>query len=99
MKHINNERMQAFIETAKSQVGILLTERGDDMLAAWHENIEEAQSADEKASIPPLKLSISVAVDLEKNAIETALSFTVKHQSKLKCDLPDPNQPGLGLEE
>ena len=98
MAHINNDRMAAFIATISSQVTTLLNERGDDMLAAWHENMEEAQSADEKAPMPPLKLSISATVDLEKNSIETGLAFTVKHQSKLKADLPDPNQPELDID-
>lgn len=98
MKHITNERMDAFIATISSQVRTLLHERGDNMLAAWHENMEEAQSADEKASLPPLKLSISATVDLEKNSVESVLSFTVKRQSKIKADLPDPNQPELPME-
>ena len=97
MKTITNERMSAFIETIKEQVETLLTERGDDMLNAWHENMEEAQSGDGEAAMPPLKLSISATVDLEKSIIETGLAFTVKHQSKIKASLPDPNQPELEI--
>lgn len=52
--HISNERMSAFLDTIYEQVRETLHERADDMLKAWHENIEEAQ-ANEK-NFPPLKV-------------------------------------------
>jgi hypothetical protein len=95
-KQINNERMEAFIKTITSQVNELLSERQDDILKSWHENIEEAQEAEK--DFPPLKLSIGVTIDLEGNAIETQVSFTTKYTSKLQARLPDPNQPELPMD-
>jgi hypothetical protein len=91
MNKISNERMSAFLETIISQVRTALFEREFDILKAWQENIEEA-SENEK-DFPPMKLGIGSTVDLEKNTIETVLSFTVKHQSKISEALPDPSQP------
>jgi hypothetical protein len=95
---ISNARMEAFIDTISEQARTALHERLDDILKAWHENIEEAQEAEKK--FPPLKLSIAATVDLENNNIETVLSFTAKYQSKISQNLPDPEQPQLpGLAE
>ena len=96
MKKISNERMEAFTDTIIDQVRELLSERQDDILKSWHENIEEAQEAEK--DFPPLKLSIAVSVDLDANAIESQVSFTTKYTSKLKASLPDPNQPELPME-
>ncbi len=95
-KNISNERMEAFNETIVDQVRELLSERQDDILKSWHENIEEAQEAEK--DFPPLKLSIAVTVDLEGNAIESQVSFTTKYTSKIQARLPDPNQPELPME-
>lgn len=90
---VSNARMEAFIETICHQVLMVLSERSDDILKAWHENIEEAE-ANEKA-FPPLRLAISASVDLEAATIETGLRFTATYQSSLKSQLPDPDQPDL----
>lgn len=93
-KTVSNERMATFRQSIVQQVNELLAEREDDMLTAWQENIEEAQN-NEKDSLPPLALSISAQVDLEKNNITTKLGFTAKYSSQLVATLPDPNQPEL----
>jgi hypothetical protein len=93
---ISTTRMEAFIATITQQARTALTERQEDILAAWHENIEEAQQKEKK--FPPLKLSIAATVDLEANAIETAISFAVRYTSIIRETLPDPNQPELFTE-
>lgn len=91
MSKLSNERMSAFLETITTQVRTALFEREADILRAWQENIEEA--GENEKDFPPLKLCLGATVDLEKNTIETVLSFTVKHQSKISESLPDPDQP------
>jgi hypothetical protein len=93
MSTISNERMNAFIDMILSQARVVLHERADDILKAWHENIEEANENEKK--FPPLKLGLSATVDLESATIETTLRFTAVYQSSLKAELPDPNQPVL----
>ena len=70
-----------------------LYDREDDILKAWHENIEEAQQNDKK--FPPLKLGITATVDLEESKIETTLRFTAVYQSRIEAEIADPNQPDL----
>jgi len=90
IKSISNERMDAFIATIVKNVRESMSERSDDILKAWHENIEEAQ-ANEK-NFPPLKISISATVDLEAAKIETVMRFTTVYQTSTRSPLPDPNQ-------
>lgn len=87
---ISNERMDAILETISEQVRYLLFERADDMLRAWHENIEEASENEDK--FPPLKLSIASTVDLEASKIESSVTFTTRYKSTLSGELPDPDQ-------
>lgn len=93
MSHISNERMDAFLTTISEQVRTALHERSDDMLKAWHENIEEAQ--DNEKNFPPLKITMGATVDLEAVTIETTVGFVAKYQTKISARLPDPNQPDL----
>jgi hypothetical protein len=90
MSHITNDRFQTFADSILSQTKELIFEREADILAAWKENIEEANTNEK--SMPPLKLAIAVSVDLEKNTISTKLSFTASYQSTLVEQIPDPNQ-------
>lgn len=87
---ISNARMAEFCNTIVRQTREALLEREQDILDAWHENIAEATENEKK--FPPLKLNISATVDLEGNAIETAVSFTVKYTSTIREMLPDPDQ-------
>ena len=90
---INHGRLKEFCDTIIMQAREVLYEREEDILKAWHENIEEAQCAGK--DFPPLKLGIGATVDLENNTIETTLRFTAVYQSKLSTEIPDPNQPEL----
>jgi hypothetical protein len=92
---VSNERMSAFIETIVNQVREGLHEREDDILKAWHENIEEANANEKK--FPPLKIGIASTVDLEAEKIETTVRFTATYQTSISEALPDPNQPELGI--
>lgn len=85
--------MAAFIAVIAEQAKVAMSEREEDILKAWHENIEEA-NANEKP-FPPLKIAIAATVDIEKAAIQTAISFTAKYTTTVTSPLPDPNQPEL----
>lgn len=96
-KSITNERLAAFIETIIVQVKKGLHERSDDILEAWHENIDEAHANEKK--FPPLKLSMAATVDIECSKIETTIGFNVTYKTTLSAALPDPNQPELPMGE
>lgn len=94
---INHSRLKEFCDTILMQAREVLYDREDDILKAWHENIEEAQQSEKK--FPPLKLALGATVNLEEGTIETTLRFTAVYQSSISAELPDPNQqelPGLG---
>lgn len=93
MSTISNERMSAFLDTIANQAREAMHERANDILNAWHENIEEANNNEK--SFPPLKLSIGATVDLEGNKIETVVRFTATYSTSICERLPDPNQPDL----
>lgn len=93
----NETRIEAFLEEISRQVREILHERSDDILKSWHESIEEAQQGSAESKFPPLKLSLAACVDLERNKIETSLSFTTKYKSSLSRDLPDLDQLSLEL--
>jgi hypothetical protein len=95
-EQLSNERMGSFIETIINQARVAMSERAEDMLKAWHENIAEAHENETK--FPPLKISISAEVNLEKNRIETTIRFTSTYQSSVSTEIPDPNQPELAME-
>ncbi len=94
---ISQKRMDAFLDTICNQARELLHERKDDILQAWHENIEEAMSNEKK--FPPLRISLSAIVDLENAVIETTSRFSAVYTSSLKAALPDPNQLQLPIED
>lgn len=96
IEQVSNERMESFIKTITEQARVAMSERAEDMLKAWHENIEEAQVNETK--FPPLKVGISAEVNLEKNRIETTVRFTATYQSSISTEIPDPNQPELAME-
>jgi hypothetical protein len=95
---INHSRLKEFCDTIVMQAREVLYEREEDILKAWHENIEEAQQSEKK--FPPLKLALGATVNLEEGTIETTLRFTAVYQSSISAELPDPNQPELpGVEK
>lgn len=89
-KEITTSRLQDFCNTIIMQAREVMLDREEDILKAWHENIEEANQNDK--DFPPLKLSLGATVDLENNTIKTVLRFTAAYQSSLSAELPDPNQ-------
>ena len=87
--------MLQFIGTICEQVESLLTDRADDILKAWHENIQEAN--ENEKNFPPLKIGISATVDLEAAKIESGIRFTATYQSTESSLIEDPDQTKLAL--
>ena len=88
---INHSRLKEFCDTILMQAREVLYDREEDILKAWHENIEEVSQSEKK--FPPLKLALGATVNLEEGTIETTLRFTAVYQSSISAELPDPNQP------
>lgn len=92
---ISNARMAQFAGQIVEQVKSLLSDRADDMLKAWHENIQEA--TDNEKPFPPLAIGISAKIDLEAAKIETSLAFKANYKSTESALIEDPNQTKLDI--
>lgn len=82
-----NPKLQAIAELGASQLQLFI-QTGDAV-------VEEAQIQD---TAPKLKIGFSIGLDLDKDSMETALTFGVRHKLSAACSIPDPNQAKLPLE-
>lgn len=95
MDNIKNERLEQFIEVIIEGLRASLFARSEDILKSWNSNMEEA--CENEAALPPLSLSMSAKVDLEKNNISTKLRFSSTFMEVTFNDIKDPNQSELPL--
>lgn len=98
MKEVTNQRLEQILDEAASQIKELAHERANDVQKAWNETIEESHESG-KETLPPLKLSFSVVVDLEEEKVESEIKFNCAYKSKICTKFPDPNQPDLPMGE
>lgn len=87
-----NPKLKAIAEKAAADLLALIKDGEDKILEAWNSAEEEAQINDTK---PKFKLGLSITLDLDKDSMETALSFGIKHTLSVSASIPDPNQPDL----
>lgn len=87
-----NPKLKAIAEKAAADLLALIKDGEDKILEAWNQCEEEAQANETK---PKFKLGLSITLDLDKDAMETALSFGIKHKLTMDCTIPDPSQPDL----
>lgn len=87
-----NAKLNAIAEKAAADLLALIQEDERKILDAWNECEEEAQNNETK---PKFKLGLSITLDLDKDGMETTLSFGIKHKRTMQCAIPDPNQPEL----
>jgi len=87
-----NEKLQSITEKAAADLVALVKDGEEKILEAWSACEEESQ-ANETA--PKFKLGLSITLDLDKDSMETALSFGIKHKLSVTCSIPDPSQPEL----
>lgn len=85
-----NEKLKAIANKAATDLIALVTDGEKKILEAWDQVAEEAIANE---SSPKFKMGIAITLDLEKDAMETCLSFGVKHKLTANCTIPDPNQP------
>lgn len=87
-----NQKLEAIANKASTDLIALVKDGEEKILEAWNAAEEEGQLNE---CPPKLKLSLAITLDLEKDAMETALSFGIKHKLSVSCSIPDPNQPEL----
>ena len=87
-----NPKLRAIATAFALDVPQLVHDAENEILAAWAQAEDEAQLNETSAKFG---LSFAVSLDLEKDKMETKLSFSVRHSRSIDRAIPDPNQPEL----
>lgn len=90
---MNYEKLSAIADRSARAVKTLILEMEEDIGEAVNVAAEDAQESGSESI--KINLSHTITLDLAKNKQEDKLAFSVKHQSTVKGEIPDPNQPDL----
>lgn len=85
-------KIQAIIEQAPEHLTKLLTEAADQIEEALVAAAAEAQAQEAEAK---LALGFKITLNLDRNAVQYGLGWSVKHTLTSEATLPDPSQPEL----
>lgn len=91
-----NQKLEAIAIRAAADLVALFKDGEPKIMEAWIATEEEAALTDAK---PKFKLGLSITFDMDKDIMDTALSFGIKHTLSLNSKIPDPSQPELGAME
>ena len=90
-----NKKLEAIANKASADLLALIKDGEAKILEAWNSAEEEAQIQESK---PKFKLGLAIVLDLDKDTMDTSLSFGIKHTLTISGEMPDPTQPKLPLE-
>lgn len=91
-----NPKLEAIAAKAAEDLVGLVRDGEEKILAAWTEAEVQAQLEDTK---PKFKLSVGITLDLDKDTMDTDLSWSVKHHLSVSSTIPDPSQPDLPMDD
>lgn len=89
-----NPKLAAIAREAAENLQDLVKNHEDKILEAWHACEQEAQ---DQESAPKFRLALSITLDLDRDQMETALSFGIRYKASRDQQIPDPNQADLPL--
>lgn len=81
-----NKKLHAIAAKAADNLQAYVAEHEDKILEAWNAAEQEAQDNESK---PKFKLGFSIVLDLENDAMETALSWSVRFKASSVVPIPD----------
>lgn len=87
-----NEKLNAIALKASEDLVALIRDAETKLLEAWNAAEEDAQAND---TAPRFKIGFAITLDLDKDQMETVLSFGIKHKHSHLQSIPDPGQPEL----
>lgn len=87
-----NPKLKAIADEAAENLKAYCKEHEDKILEAWHSVENEAAENEES---PKFKLGFAITLDLDKNTMENALTWSVRYKASGSMEIPDPNQPDL----
>lgn len=91
-----NPKLRAISTAFSYDIPQLISEAEEEILDSWNQCEQEAQ---DQETAPKFKLGFGVTLDLDKDTMETKLTFGTKHTKTISRAIPDPNQPSLPLSE
>lgn len=91
-----NAKLQAIAAKAASDLIGLVHDGEEKIQSAWTEALVQAQLEDTK---PKFKLSVGITLDLDKDTMDTDLSWSTKHRLSVSAKIPDPTQPDLPMDD
>ena len=91
-----NPKLKAIAEKWAEDMQAFVRDDEPKILEAWNAAEADAQENGDK---PKFRLALTVTLDLEADKMETALSYGIRRKTSAVCQIPDPNQQPLPLEE
>lgn len=93
---MENTKLQAISAKAAEDLQDLISNAEEKIFDAMNAAVEEAQDAGEAAKF---RIGFTIKLDLDKNAMQCALTFKTSRKYTSECAIPDPNQIPLPLEQ
>ena len=90
------EQLREIAEKAGFHLIGLINDGETEILKAWAAVAREAALQEVG---PKLRLGFSITVDIDKQAVDYDLSWSVRHKLSVSDKLEDPKQEKLGLDE
>lgn len=91
-----NLKLAAIGAKAAEDLKAYMKEHEEKILEAQYNATQEAQDNEEKLKF---KLGFSITLDLEKDTMETALTWGCRFKASSTANIPDPDQADLPLED
>jgi hypothetical protein len=90
-----NQKLEAISDKAAADLQAYIKEHEDKILEAWNNAEQEAQ---DNEATPKFKLGFGISLDLDKDTMETALTWGIKFKASRTTQIPDTNQVALPLD-
>ena len=84
-----NPKLSAISTEAAANLTAFIEEKEDEILKAWDAAVVEAQDQEAK---PKFRLGFTITLDLDRDSMETALAWSVRHKVSREQTIPDPEQ-------
>jgi hypothetical protein len=93
LRAIDGDKLRAIAAKSVEVYASLLADAQDDIQAAIALAVDHADDYDGR--IPPVKISHSLSLDLNKDEVRDIVSVSLRHRHESACSIPDPHQPEL----
>lgn len=89
-----NAKLASIANEAAENLKDLVRNHEEKILEAWNAAEQEAQDNETK---PKFRMSLAITLDLDRDNMETALSFGIRYKASRDQTIPDPEQIKLPI--